>query len=48
VGAEQKQRRLMLKSLMEKNGFRNIAEEWWHFTLVKEPFRDQYFDFLVR
>lgn len=44
----QKQRRLMLKSIMEKHGFKNYSEEWWHFTLSKETFPDRYFNFDVR
>lgn len=48
IGHLQKQNRLMLKSLMEKNGFRNLAEEWWHYTLKNEPFVDRFFDFLVQ
>ncbi|WP_446673958.1 hypothetical protein, partial [Paenibacillus odorifer] len=23
------------------------SKEWWHFTLIKEPFPKQYFDFKV-
>jgi zinc D-Ala-D-Ala dipeptidase len=48
VGREQRLNRLLLKTSMEKHGFRNYAREWWHFTLVDEPFPDTYFDFLVR
>ena len=29
------------------HGFKPIAEEWWHFTLVNEPYPDTYFDFPV-
>ena len=47
VGARQRAHRLLLKSLMEKHGFRNYAKEWWHFTLVNEPFPDTYFDFPI-
>jgi D-alanyl-D-alanine dipeptidase len=32
---------------MTKHGFRPLAEEWWHFTLVDEPFPDTYFDFVA-
>jgi D-alanyl-D-alanine dipeptidase len=43
--------RAYLKAIMEKHGFKNYASEWWHFTLVNEPFpTDQdssYFDFPV-
>jgi D-alanyl-D-alanine dipeptidase len=48
LSLHQKQNRLMLKSLMEKNGFKNLAEEWWHYTLRAEPFANRYFDFLVQ
>lgn len=40
--------RLLLKSLMEENGFKNLAEEWWHYTLADEPYPHSYFDVPVR
>ena len=39
--------RLLLKRLMNRAGFKNLAEEWWHYTLRAEPFPDTYFDFPV-
>lgn len=48
VGPLQKRNRLMLKSVLEKFGFKNYENEWWHFTLKNEPFPDQYFDFPVK
>jgi D-alanyl-D-alanine dipeptidase len=39
--------RLLLKTLMMKYGFKPYAQEWWHFTLVGEPYPDTYFDFPV-
>lgn len=48
VGDAARQNRLLLKSLMEKHGFQNMSNEWWHFTFVKEPFPNQYFDFEIR
>lgn len=48
VSAEQRSNRMLLQLLMVKNGFRPLAEEWWHFTLVDEPFPETYFDFPVR
>ena len=39
--------RLLLKTLMEKHGFQNYALEWWHFSLVNEPYPDTYFNFPV-
>lgn len=47
IGGQQRANRLLLKTLMEKHGFRNYEKEWWHFTLVNEPFPDTYFDFVV-
>jgi len=39
--------RLAFKDIMERHGFKAIAEEWWHYTLKDEPFPDTYFDFPV-
>ena len=47
VTTQQRANRMLLQSLMVKHGFRPLAEEWWHFTLVDEPFPDTYFDFVV-
>ncbi len=47
IGPRQKLNRLLLKSLMEKHGFRNYEKEWWHYTLNNEPYPDTYFNFVV-
>lgn len=47
INSQQKSNRMMFQALMQKHGFEGIAEEWWHFTLRDEPFKDQYFDFNV-
>jgi D-alanyl-D-alanine dipeptidase len=39
--------RLMLQRRMVKHGFKPYEKEWWHFTLVKEPYPNKYFDFPV-
>jgi D-alanyl-D-alanine dipeptidase len=39
--------RELLKELMLRHGFKLYPEEWWHYTLVDEPFPDTYFDFPV-
>lgn len=44
---EQIQNRRTLRELMTRHGFHPLAEEWWHFTLIDEPFPDTYFDFPV-
>jgi D-alanyl-D-alanine dipeptidase len=38
IPEEFKARRTYLKNVMEKHGFKNYAEEWWHFTLKGEPY----------
>lgn len=44
-------RRLYLRSVMQEHGFRPYDKEWWHFTLVNEPYpADQdssYFNFII-
>ena len=40
--------RRWLRALLGQNGFRNLPEEWWHYTLNPEPHPDRYFDFAVR
>ncbi|NLT24266.1 MAG: M15 family metallopeptidase [Syntrophorhabdus sp.] len=47
VGPVQRANRLLLKTLMERQGFVNYDKEWWHFTLKNEPFPDTYFDFPI-
>ncbi|AGP60107.1 D-alanyl-D-alanine dipeptidase [Streptomyces rapamycinicus NRRL 5491] len=43
----QRANRLLLKGTLEKLGFVNLAEEWWHYTFKPELFPDTYFDFPV-
>lgn len=47
VGQQQRINRLLLKTIMEKHGFKNYEKEWWHFTLRDEPFSETYFDFVI-
>lgn len=47
VGTAQRANRLLLKTLMERQGFVNYDKEWWHYTLKNEPFPDTYFDFPI-
>lgn len=44
---EARANRLLLKTLMEKHGFENYWREWWHFSLIDEPYPDTYFNFPV-
>lgn len=39
--------RRMLRDIMGSCGFKTEDGEWWHFTLVEEPYPDRYFDFPV-
>ena len=48
VTPEQRAHRMLLREAMLRRGFRPLAEEWWHFTLEKEPWPDTYFTFPVR
>jgi D-alanyl-D-alanine dipeptidase len=48
VGEVAARNRLLLKAVMEKHGFANYAQEWWHFTLRPEPYPQTYFDVVVR
>ena len=48
VAVPQRINRLLLKTLMEKHGFRHYDKEWWHFTLNGEPYPDTYFNFPVQ
>jgi D-alanyl-D-alanine dipeptidase len=47
VSSEARRNRLLLKMAMEKHGFAPYAQEWWHFTLAKEPFPKTAFDFEI-
>ena len=48
VTKKQHNNRMLLKKVMEENGFKNYAEEWWHYTLKEEPFKEHYFDFIIK
>ncbi|WP_197071805.1 M15 family metallopeptidase [Paenibacillus sp. FSL R7-0273] len=47
VSTAQHQNRKILKDAMVKQGFKPYAKEWWHFTLINEPYPAKYFDFNV-
>ena len=47
VSKEATANRMLLKSVMERAGFRNYPEEWWHYTLEGEPYPDTYWDLPV-
>jgi D-alanyl-D-alanine dipeptidase len=41
----QRSNRRLLRQVMEECGFKAYEKEWWHYTLINEPFPDTYFDF---
>jgi D-alanyl-D-alanine dipeptidase len=47
VTKEQYENRTFLRKAMVRNGFAPIDCEWWHFSLVNEPYPDTYFAFPV-
>jgi len=47
VSVKQKANRMLLQKIMVRNGFKQLKEEWWHFTLIDEPFPGTYFNFPV-
>jgi hypothetical protein len=48
VTPEQEKNRALLRGVMTWAGFRPIESEWWHYTLMTEPYPDTYFDFDIR
>lgn len=48
ITAEQFANRMILRNAMLRHGFKPYDCEWWHFTLVDEPYPDTYFKFPVR
>ena len=44
----QQQNRRHLKELMQQYGFVNYEAEWWHYTLKDEPYKERYFDIIVK
>ena len=40
--------RRWLRALLQRQGFQNLPEEWWHYTLQPEPYPERYFNFSVR
>ena len=47
ITEEQYENRTFLCKAMVRNGFQPIDCEWWHFSLIDEPFPDTYFEFPV-
>ncbi|OKP93851.1 peptidase M15 [Paenibacillus sp. P46E] len=47
ISKTQHANRKILKDAMIMHGFKPYSKEWWHFTLIKEPFPSKYFNFDV-
>ena len=47
VSAAAQRNRMALRDAMDRHGFDNYSEEWWHFTLRDEPFPRTYHTFPV-
>ncbi|MFF2808773.1 M15 family metallopeptidase [Streptomyces sp. NPDC058000] len=47
IKGRQRAHRLLLKEGLERAGFVNYADEWWHYTFSPETFPDTYFDFPI-
>ena len=43
----QQENRMLLRTVMLQHGFQPYENEWWHFTLTKEPFPKTYFNFAI-
>ncbi len=47
ITSQQRVNRMLLNQVMIKYGFKAYSQEWWHFTLRNEPYKNRYFDFKV-
>ena len=48
IAGAARENRDLLRRVMHDHGFFNHPKEWWHYTLVDEPFPGTYFNFEVR
>ena len=48
ITKQQQENRMLLKTVMNNFGFISYSKEWWHFTVYNEPFKNEYFDFVVK
>ena len=47
IGMTQRVNRMLLHNIMLKHHFKSYPQEWWHFTLKNEPYKN-YFNFDVK
>jgi D-alanyl-D-alanine dipeptidase len=48
MSPQQRAHRLLLQALMQKHGYQPYPQEWWHFTLKREPFPESSFNFPIQ
>ena len=48
ITLEQSINRTILSTIMSNFDFLSYPEEWWHYTLIDEPYTDTYFNFYVK
>ena len=48
ISENQKKNRFYLREIMLANDFKPYDYEWWHFTLINEPFPNTYFNFPIK
>ncbi|MCJ2164310.1 MULTISPECIES: M15 family metallopeptidase [unclassified Pseudodesulfovibrio] len=48
ISPQARANRALLSNIMQRNGFKPLQREWWHFTLIDEPYPDTYFNFPVQ
>lgn len=48
VSVEAIEYRNLLRSVMIEYGFKEYRKEWWHYTLLNEPYPNTYFNFTVQ
>jgi len=47
ITPQQHENRMFLRDIMLSHGFKGLNTEWWHFSLINEPYPDTYFNFPV-
>ena len=48
LDAQYQSRRKYLRDVMMSNGFDDYRKEWWHYSLIDEPFKETSFNFDIR
>ncbi len=48
ITKQQFENRMILRRAMMRHGFKPLDTEWWHFTLINEPYPNTYFTFPLK